>query len=200
MAEKETNEDMSLAEQLTALSRKLAEQEMTIANLTTEVGKGKQAERRFTDLQAEVKAERVKNHRSAIKDKLEGAVKTMDITAAARDRFIKTYKVDNDDSVMDVDLEDVNEFIEENPNPKKPTPQKRGFSAKTSEADIPEDVPADQAMAALTFAQLREDGVANPTADDIERAALKVFAKNTPAKDRYRAFIDKSHGYDRRNG
>jgi TolA-binding protein len=189
-----------LSDQLLKMQQTIVALQGENATLRQEVVKGQQAQNRFTELQQTVQKDRVTNHRQAIKDKLEVAVKAMDITPAARDRFLKTYKVEDDTLVMEIDLNDVGEFIEENPNPKKPTAQKKGFSVKNSDADVPDDIPADQAMTALTFAQLREDGIANPTADQIEAAAVKVMQKNPNAKTRYRSYIDQAHGYDRRNG
>lgn len=188
----------TLSDQLLKMQQDLVKLQNENSALKLEVAKGTQAENRFTALQAEVKADRVKNHRQAIKDKLEGSVKSMDLTPAARDRFIKTYKVEDDETVMEIDMNDVQEFIDENPNPKKPKAEKKAFSVKNSDSDVADDVRADEGIKALAFAQLREDNIANPTDVQFEQAVMKVLSKNAGMKTRYRAFIDKAHGYDSR--
>lgn len=194
MADKD--DEQTLADQVLKLSQRMAALEQENSALKLDVQKGQQAENRLKQFTADQEAKDIKNHRAMVTDTLENAVKSEDILPAARDRFLKIYRVADDTAVMEIDKNDVSEFIRENPNPKKPNKQLRKFAAKSSNDDVPDDVPADQAVTMLTFAQLREDGIVNPTDADFERAAIKVLQHNTPVATRYKKFTAEAHGLE----
>jgi hypothetical protein len=194
----EGGDNQSLADQILALTKRMAALEQENSNLKVEVQNGKQAERRFTDLKNETERKERDRHRAAIKNRFETAVKDMDITPAARDRFYKAYKVEDDVAVMDIDMEGVEEFIKENPNPNKKRRAEKQFSAKSASDELPDNVSADRGVEALAFAHIREQGIKNPTDRDIEAAVIHVLRANKDASDRYKKFTLDAHGVQAR--
>jgi hypothetical protein len=196
--ENEGSEDQSLADQVLKLSQRMAALEQENSGLKIKVGEGEQAARRLKEFKDESAKKEREQHRKEIKNRLEGAVKEMEITPAARDRFLRSYKVEDDVAVMEVDMEGVEEFIKENPNPNKPKRVAKQFSVKSADDDLPDNVPADEGVVALTFAHLNSQGVKKPTDEDFERAAIQVLRANKPASDKYKKFTLDAHGVNSR--
>jgi len=146
---------------------------------------------RFDRLVEENKARDIETHRSGIRASLESAVKNEQILPAARERFCKVYRVDDDEAVMHITAEDVAEFVRENPNP---VPRRKtrqvAFSLDASNGDVPPGTPADHELALRVFARLREQGVHRPTHDDLVRTGQEIMRMNRDLAEQYRYLPD----------
>lgn len=72
----------------------------------------------YSKLQSETRAKEVTAKRKTIVDSLESAVRSKAMLPAARERFVRQFRVETDDeAVMRMPLTDVEQYIRENPNP-----------------------------------------------------------------------------------
>jgi hypothetical protein len=184
-----------LSDKLLALSTQVNDLQTENRALKSRDAENAQTRARFERLQQDVRQKEIETHRKDIRGRIEAAVKAEDITPAARERFNKVYRIDDDTAVMTVSLEDVEEFVRENPNPHKKAPRKRAFTTLSSpDADIPMDVPVDTEAAMRVEAFLRQSGVKKPTDQDIQAAAVHIFRSNPELGARYKANADAQYG------
>ena len=184
-----------LSDKLLALSAQVNDLQAENRKLKSRDAEFAQTKARFERLQDDVKRKEIEAHREKIAARVESAVKAEDITPAARERFNKVYRVDDDGAVMSITLEDVEEFVRENPNPHKKKPRTRTFTSLASpDADIPVDVPVDVEAAMRVEAFLRQTGVKAPTDRDIQAAAVAMFKSNPELGARYKAAADAQYG------
>lgn len=201
----EKDKDKALS--LESLSAKLIEMSAQISALTevntkqkVEIAEGKATAAQFAALQVKMKNKEIEEHRNMIKGKLENAVKSEDLTPASRDRFLRMFKVEVDtedaqDAMLEITAPDVDNYIKENPNPKKKASNKRQtFSVQSVTDDLPENIEPDQGMVALMFAQLKADGINKPTQADMEAATIKVMRANPEAAQRYQTQQNEVYG------
>lgn len=72
----------------------------------------------YSKLQTETRAKEVAERRKWIIDTLETAVRDKRMLAAARERYIRQFRIETDDeAVMRTPKTDVEQYIKENPNP-----------------------------------------------------------------------------------
>lgn len=155
----------------------------------------KQVQLRFERLQEDVNSGKVEAHRKELVNRLERAVKDEDITPSARERFSKSYELNDNDRVMRVDLGDVEDFIKENPNPFKKTKKVKTFTRLDSpDGDVPDGVSVDAEALMRTNALLAKQGKHQPTADDLIAATKAVFAANPDLAQRYKSNADSQYG------
>lgn len=156
----------------------------------------KQVKGRFERLSDQVKQSEVNAHRTAIKNRIEAAVKAEDILPAARERFNKIYRVEDNEAVMKIDMQDVEEFIQENPNAAKKRKERKValVSLATFADDVPDTVPVDQEATLRVRAWFKEQGIKNPTADDWQRGTVEVFRALPDVAQRYKAAADAAYG------
>jgi hypothetical protein len=141
----------------------------------------------FAKLQDTVKHEAINTHRSKIKEAIEQAVREDKILPAARERFCRVYRVDDDEAVMTIDVDMVAEFVRDNPNPKprKPAP-KTTFALTDPAGDVPAGTRADEELRLRTFALARSRGVASPDHEQIETFAKEVLQANPELGQRWK--------------
>jgi hypothetical protein len=101
----------ALAEQATKLTASLTEK--FTAQLTAEVAKAN------TAADAKVEKAKAESHRAQIKAKFESAVQAEALLPAKRESFYKYNRVDDDKSVTEIKLEDVDAYIKEFSDPVK---------------------------------------------------------------------------------
>lgn len=184
-----------LSDKLLALSAQVNDLQTENRQLKNRDAEFAQTKARFERLQEENKRRDIQAHRDKVTGRIEAAVKSEDITPAARERFNKVYRVDDDGAVMTISIEDVEEFVRENPNPHKKKPRKHAFTSLSSpDADIPVDVPVDVEASMRVEAFLRQSGVKNPTDRDIQAAAVQMFKSNPELGARYKAAADAQYG------
>lgn len=184
-----------LTEKVAAMSNQINETQSENRELKRVNTELTQIKGRFERSQEERQQERVDARRKEVRDRLEAAVKAQDILPAARERFNKVYRVEDDEAVMTIDLADVEEFIKENPNTQKPKPKRKSFTALNDpDGDVPDDVSVDQEALLRTNALLMKRGVMNPTAAELQQAAVQVFRSNPDLAARYKAASDAQYG------
>ena len=184
-----------LSDKLLALSSQVNDLQGENRTLKARDAEFAQTKARFERLQDDVKRKEIEAHRTKVTGRVESAVKAEDITPAARERFNKVYRVDDDAAVMTISIEDVEEFVRENPNPHKKSRAKRAFTSLSSpDADIPMDVPVDVEASMRVEAFLRQSGVKAPTDRDIQAAAVAMFKSNPELGARYKAAADAQYG------
>ena len=184
-----------LSDRLLALSSQVNDLQGENRALKARDAEFAQTRARFERLQDDVKRKEIEAHRAKIAGRVETAVKAEDITPAARERFNKVYRVDDDAAVMVISIDDVEEFVRENPNPHKKPRTKRAFTSLSSpDADIPMDVPVDVEASMRVEAFLRQSGVKAPTDRDIQAAAVAMFKSNPELGARYKAAADAQYG------
>jgi len=177
MAEDNTNAIKELSQQVAELSRRTVQLEEENSALKREKSDFSQTKQRLTDLQKQVEKDKVDARRKAIIDQLETAVKAEDILPAARERFIKVYKVQDDEVVVTITAEDVKEFIKENPNPKPKRAQKREiFTLRDPNADVPEGMAPDAEALMRARALLTSQGKHTFTHEELLNAAKTVLS------------------------
>lgn len=137
-----------------------------------------QLEQRFTDLTENVEKKERDGHRARIKERFERAIKGEEIVPAVRERFMKTYRVEDDEYVMTIDMKDVEEFIRENPNPKPKRKPATVFSLQDPTGDVPAGTPPDQELLMRAQASLARKGVHKFTADDLQTEAVSIMKQN----------------------
>ena len=184
-----------LSDKLLGLSSQVNDLQSENRTLKARDAEFAQTKARFERLQDDVKRKEIEAHRTKVTGRVESAVKAEDITPAARERFNKVYRVDDDAAVMTISIEDVEEFVRENPNPHKKSRAKRAFTSLSSpDADIPMDVPVDVEASMRVEAFLRQSGVKAPTDRDIQAAAVAMFKSNPELGARYKAAADAQYG------
>lgn len=183
-----------LTDQVLGLSQQVADLMAENQSLKTEKAEFVQIKGRFERLQKDVSKSEINAHRAKITEKLESAVKDEDIRPAARERFNKVYGVDNDEMVMKISLDDVAEFIKENPNTDKRVKRKVFSALSEPDGEVPDGIPVDQEASLRVEAMLRKQGKEEFTADDIQRAAVRLFRANPDLAQRYKANADKAYG------
>jgi len=177
MADDNTNAIKELSQQVAELSRRTVQLEEENSALKREKSDFSQTKQRLTDLQKQVETDKVDARRKAIIDQLESAVKAEEILPAARERFIKVYRVQDDEVVVTITAEDVKEFIKENPNPKPKKAVKREiFTLRDPNADVPAGMEPDAEALLRAKAVLIARGKYNFTHDDLLGAAKEVFS------------------------
>jgi hypothetical protein len=105
------------------------------------------------------KAERVKNHRSAITQKFDDAINQKRIFASARNLFEKGPAFKSDESVLDIKLEDVDQYIKEQTvSGWKPTKFSDDQSQDTLGGTPDDKLPPDQQVARKVEAEVLKYG------------------------------------------
>jgi hypothetical protein len=187
----DTNAIRELSERLEKLTLENARLKEDNRELTTYKAKFSQLEGRFNDLGERVETEKRERHRAQIVAAFESAIKADEITPQARERFMKTYRVADDEAVMQIDLKDVAEFIRENPNPKpKKVPRRTSFSLASPDADVPVGTLPDSEVLMRAKAGLAARGKHEFTADELQREAMKVVAEMPELGERYKYLPD----------
>jgi len=177
MAEDNTNAIKELSQQVAELSRRTVQLEEENSALKREKSDFSQTKQRLTDLQKQVETDKVDARRKAIIDQLESAVKAEEILPAARERFIKVYRVQDDEVVVTITAEDVKEFIKENPNPKPKKAVKREiFTLRDPNADVPEGMAPDAEALMRARALLTSQGKHTFTHEELLNAAKTVLS------------------------
>ncbi|MCX8113674.1 MAG: hypothetical protein N3D71_01185 [Burkholderiaceae bacterium] len=177
---------LAMQERITALESEKAELTMKTAQLTA-------VRRQLETLQSDVRRREIEQKRARINELIENAVKAEDILPAARDRFIRTHKVDDDEAVMALTEEDVANFVRENPNPRKAAKlaKKQVFAALSKPTDdVPAGLSVDREGVMRVTAWFKEQGIKNPTADDWVQGTKAVFAQLPEFAERYKAAAD----------
>lgn len=141
---------------------------------------------RFSRLEADTRAAKIKAHRESIKELLETAVRKKEILPAARERFTRRFKIESDD-VESIPLSDVESYIKENPNP----------FLKTASATIggdPDEIPSgglpDKELMARSRKVCRERGWNPENWEHLQRAGVAVLRADPQLAQRYRDLPD----------
>lgn len=181
-----TDKVMELTNKVTALS----DENRT---LKAEKAKFSQLESRFESLQEEVTKRDVTTKRSQINGLLEAAVRDEKITPAAKLRFSKAYRVDDDEAVMTIDEKDVEEFVRENPhpNPKKREVRRSTFSLHDPDGEVPAGTKPNQELRLRTFARLSKKGIHSPTDVQLQQEAQAVLRENGELSEGWKYEADK---------
>lgn len=95
---------------------------------------------------AQVKRAKADAHRSLIKAKFEAAVQAEALLPARRESFYKFHKVDDDEAVMQIKLEDVDAYIEEFGDKAKMSAKTQTQSVKDDDKDDEKGLSADQVV------------------------------------------------------
>lgn len=177
MADDNTNAIKELSQQVAELSRRTVTLEEENSALKREKSEFSQTKQRLADLQKEIEEDKVKGARARIIGILETAVKADEILPAARERFIKIYRVNEDDVVVGITDADVKEFIKENPNPKPKKAAKREiFTLRDPNADVPEGMSPDVETWMRAKAVLASQGKHTFTHEELLNAAKTVLS------------------------
>lgn len=180
-----------LMEKLIALQSTVADLQQSNADLAIKAAQAAAFKRQIDTMQADLRAEKIRAHRERIKALIEEAVRRDEILPAARERFLRTHRVDDDEAVMALTESDVEQFVEENPNPRKKAKPRAAFTslAKFSD-DVPSGLEVDREGVLRVTAWFRENGITNPTADDWVNGTKAVFAALPEFAERYKANAD----------
>ena len=187
-----------LADKVLELSRQMADIQAENRSLRERDAEFKQLKARNERLTVEIQQDKISRHRDTIKAAIDSAVRSEQILPAARERFTKVYRIDNDEAVMTIELADVEEFIKENPNGQKKPERKRVFnSLRNPDDDIPEGTAPDDAVLMRANAILAAKGKDSPTADDIQRAAVAAFKRDPELAANYVKMATEQYGHNR---
>lgn len=112
---KMADEDTKVTEELAKLRAEKARMERDLDALKAQASA---ATENFSKLQGETRAKEVAEKRTWIVSALEDAVRDKRILPAARERFVRQFRIETDDeAVMRMPKTDVEQYIKENPNP-----------------------------------------------------------------------------------
>jgi hypothetical protein len=183
-----------LTDKVLQMSNQLNDVQSENRQLKNQLTEAAQIKGRFERLSAEVQQSNVSAHRSKIKDRIDAAVKAQDILPAARERFAKVYKIEDDNVVLGVSMEDVEEFIKENPNSKKPREQRKVHNAVAKFTDeLSGELKPDEEALVRVQAWFREQGIKSPTHLDYVAGAKAVFTALPDFGQRYKAAADAAY-------
>lgn len=173
------DEDKVTAEQLEQMRRELAAAKVAAA----------QNEEKFTKLEAETRQAKVNSHRKAILEMFEDAVRSKKILPAVRERFLRRFKIETDDTgVMMIPLGDVEGYIRENPNPFL-----KASTAITASGD-PDEIPSgglpDRELMARARRLCRDRGKNPENWEDLKAAGIAIMRADPQLAERYRALPD----------
>lgn len=188
MAEDTGNAIKELADQIAQLRIELTKKDTAIAARDAKIAELGGVASQFTVLRDEVKKDKMLSHRKSITDRLEALVKSEDIQPRTRETFVRINGVEDDDQVMKVTLDDVEAYAKAYPNPfkKKKDPAASVVSLTRATDDVPAGTAVDAEVRMRVEAQLREDKVSDPSADDIQKATVRLFRANPDLANRYR--------------
>jgi hypothetical protein len=180
-----------LLDRMIAMQNQLSQQAAENAELKAKLVQFSTVKTKLDTVMAENKARDIKAQRDKIVALIEEAVRNEDILPAARERFLRTHRVDDDESVMVITEEDVKEFVRENPNPRKKVSRKAPLNTLSSVADdVPPGTPVDREGVARVTAWFKEQGIKSPTAEDWISGTKAVFAALPDFAERYKAHAD----------
>lgn len=189
--------DMSDNASVTALAEKMGLMQVQLNDLAAENSrlKGENTTLKGTavklsSLEETVKQNSIKAHRGSIESSLEALVKSQEILPAVREKFIRVYKVADDDFVMDVTLEDVTSFAKNNANPHKKRETKKIVALSRATDDVPADTPADSEVVMRVEAQLRSEGKSAWTSEEFQNATVRLFRSNADLGERYKHSVN----------
>jgi hypothetical protein len=110
-----------------------------------------------TDREAATAAEKVKTHRTAIKERFDAAITNKAIRPSAREMFEKNPAFKDDGAVLGLTLDFVDSYIKEN-TVSGYTPPKAGGGQDTREDDPGETGDPDERVRKRTFAKMEKSG------------------------------------------
>lgn len=193
----DTNAIKTLTDQVASMSRELAAIQSENRDLRQTVADGETLKRRFGDLEKRIRTERIDAHRAMIKDKLDAAVSSKDITPGSRERFLRRFEVETavDEALFKITAEDVAEFIKENPNADKPKPRTRVLMSKITDPyddNVPDGTPPDAELASRAIAFCRKNS--QPlTAENIKNAAKTIVGDIPELAQSYKQYAIDVH-------
>jgi hypothetical protein len=161
------------------------------AVLKAQIATFSQTRQELTDVKASNADRDRKQRRAELAAVFEAAIANEDIVPAARERFGRVYKLDDDEAIMSVTLEDAKQFVRENPNPlprrkAKPVP----FSLDRADGDVPPGTQADVEALMRATALLAARNVHAPSDVQLTAAVKEVFTKNPELGNRYKFLPD----------
>ena len=143
----------------------------------------------------DMKAANAERERAARRAELaavfERAIEDEEIVPAARERFMRTYRVNDDEYVMAVTAEDAKQFVKENPSPlprRKAKPTQ--FSLDRVDGEVPSGTRPDDEATMRAKALLASRNIHAPTWEQLAAAAKEVFTSNPTLGDRYKYHPD----------
>lgn len=191
MAEDNGNAIKELADQIATLRIDLNKAQASITAKDATITELKGVSAKFEVLKGDVAKDKRDLHRKSIVDFLEAAVKSDDIQPKIREAFTRAYGVDDDDQVMKITIEDAKNFVASNPNPfKKKKGETKVVSLTRATDDVPAGTEVDDEIRMRAEAMLREQGKADPTDLDIQKATVSLFRSNPDLAQRYVAQVN----------
>lgn len=143
---------------------------------------------RFTRLDTETKQARTEAHRKEVTRMLEDAVRDKRMLPAARERFLRFFKIDTD-AVNDVRIPDVEAYIRENPNPYVKQTAVGGGGGADPDA-IPVGGMPDVELMARARKLCRDRGKDPSNWQELQAATIAVMRANPALAEKYRALPD----------
>lgn len=178
-------DEKHMAEDNTDLKAQLEEMQRQLALANA---KATQNEEKYTRLDADVKKKEVEQHRTAIKNMLEDAVRDKRIQSSARERFMRRFRIDTDDAgVMLIPLSDVESYIRENPNPFVP----KGAAVPGGDPNaIPVGGLPDRELRARAIQLCRSRGQDPGDWQKLQAASIDLMRSDPHLAERYRTLPD----------
>jgi hypothetical protein len=191
MSDKDTPTLQEMMDKLLSLSNRMNEVEAENATLKREKAQFSQTAQRLKDMEASNAKRDRDERRSALRAEFDRAIANEDIVPAARERFWKTYSLEDDEVVLNVTVEDAREFIRENPSPlPKRKPTKTQFTLDRPDGDVPAGTRADDEALLRARAHLKAQNIHAPTWEQLAQATKEVFASNPQLGERYKFLPD----------
>ncbi len=150
--------------------------------------------RRLKETDETMRERELTQHRADIKRIFEEAISTERITPATRERFFKSYKVETE-AVMDIELDDVREFIKENETAEFRNKKKgRVITLSRSNDEAPDDMTPDVELLQRAKAYCRERDMDENDHNDLQKAVVAIFKSNRELGTRYKFMPDEVNG------
>lgn len=150
--------------------------------------------RRLKETDEQIKERELTQHRNEVKRLFEDAITAERIVPATRERFYKTYRVETD-AVLELDLDDVREFIKENETVEFRNKKKgRVITLSRSNDEAPDEMKPDMELLQRAQAYCREHDMDESNSDDLQKAAKAVFKQHRELGDRYKFMPDEVNG------
>jgi hypothetical protein len=181
-----------LMDKLLAMGNRLTDLETENRTLKSEKAQFSQVRQQLEDVKSENARRDRTERRAALAAVFERAISDEEIVPAAREKFNRIYKVEDDETVMEVTVQDAKEFVRDNPNPlpRRNVKKKVSFSLDTADGDVPPGTLPDQETTMRVKALLASRNIHAPTWEQLAAATKEIFTKMPELGRRYQLMPD----------
>jgi hypothetical protein len=180
-----------LLDKIMQLTNRVTEAEGENSRLKSQISSFSSVKQKAADLEAAVAKRDRDERRAALAAVFTAAIDNEEIVPAARERFSRVYKLDDDEAVMAVTVDDAKQFVRENPSP---LPRRKAkvtkFSLDRADGEVPPGTSPDVEALMRAQALLKSRNIHAPTWEQLAGAAKEVFAANTELGTRYKFHPD----------